>query len=523
MTDSSNIDVDAGFAQKATDSVVALDISESVQEFAVQNGDYYAKAFKRIQSSDKHIWSFNPASMIFGPVWATARGLWGLFWVFSVLELFVIVILGQGLWGDLGSDKFARADRLQTNYERMLDRAENARAKGDEEGVISFQKKSENLANARDKVLKEAEEIKAGGTKLAIIGFIGLVLVKLFEGFVANSAYEKQYSRWRTDRTVLSGLNWQAGILGLVILGCVYPITLLRFTTGNPPDVITEFPMDNTLYLLISEKIDVVFDFASRNFAFFFQGISRGIRSILNGVEIVFVETPWPVVMTIIVVFAYRSAGTRVAIFTGAALAYLAVLGFWERSMATVALLGTASVLCIGIGIPIGVWCARSNRAFQVARPILDLMQTMPAFVYLIPIIAFFGTGKSPGILASMIFGLPPIIRLTTLGLRGVPKHVIEAARAFGATNQQILRGVEIPLAMPSIMTGVNQTILMCLSLVVIAALIDAKGLGYDVLEALQYAAKGQGILAGLAILFCAIVIDRVVQGRFKGLAHQRT
>ena len=153
MTDSSNVDVDAGFAQKATDSVVALDISESVQEFAVQNGDYYAKAFKRIQSSDKHIWSFNPASMIFGPVWATARGLWGLFWVFSVLELFVIVILGQGLWGDLGSDKFARADRLQTNYERMLDRVENARAKGDEEGVISFQKKSENLANARDKVL----------------------------------------------------------------------------------------------------------------------------------------------------------------------------------------------------------------------------------------------------------------------------------------------------------------------------------------------------------------------------------
>jgi len=236
----------------------------------------------------------------------------------------------------------------------------------------------------------------------------------------------------------------------------------------------------------------------------------------LDAVETVLVATPWPVVMAVIVIFAYRSAGIRVAIFTTAAMAYIAVLGFWEKSMATVALLGTASFLCVAIGIPLGVWFARSQRAFNFARPILDLMQTMPSFVYLIPIIAFFGTGKPPGILASMIFGLPPIIRLTTLGLRQVPRDVVEAARAFGATNAQILRDIEVPLATPSIMAGVNQTILMCLSLVVIAALIDAKGLGYDVLVALQYAAKGQGILAGIAILFCAIVIDRVIQGKFK-------
>ena len=131
--------------------------------------------------------------------------------------------------------------------------------------------------------------------------------------------------------------------------------------------------------------------------------------------------------MAVIVIFAYRSAGIRVAIFTAAALIYIAVLGYWQKSMATVALLGTASFLCVVIGIPLGVWFARSQRAFNVARPILDLMQTLPSFVYLIPIIAFFGTGKPPGILASMIFGLPPIIRLTTLGLKQVPQDVVEA------------------------------------------------------------------------------------------------
>ena len=148
--------------------------------------------------------------------------------------------------------------------------------------------------------------------------------------------------------------------------------------------------------------------------------------------------------------------------------------------------------------------------------PVLDFMQTMPAFVYLIPIIAFFGTGKPPGVLATLVFGMPPVIRLTALGIRGVPQNIKEGATAFGCTRWTLLKDIEIPLAMPSIMTGVNQTILMCLSMVVIASLIGAKGLGQDVLIALQYAAKGQGMLAGLAILFCAMVIDRIVQGHYK-------
>jgi glycine betaine/proline transport system permease protein len=210
-------------------------------------------------------------------------------------------------------------------------------------------------------------------------------------------------------------------------------------------------------------------------------------------------------------------AGGRVAIFTAAALAYLGFFGFWELSMLTVALLGAASILCITFGIPLGIWFARSKTAFAAAQPVLDFMQTMPAFVYLIPVIAFFGTGKPPGIIATLIFGMPPVIRLTTLGLNGVPEDIKEAARAFGATEWQVLCGVELPLARSSILAGINQTILMCLSMVVIASLIGAQGLGSVVLQSLQYAAKGQGLLAGIAILLCAMVIDRIVQGSFRG------
>ena len=184
--------------------------------------------------------------------------------------------------------------------------------------------------------------------------------------------------------------------------------------------------------------------------------------------------------------------------------------------MVTVSLLGAAAFLCVLLGIPLGIWFGKTQRVYNAALPVLDFMQTMPAFVYLIPIIAFFGTGKPPGVLATLVFGMPPVIRLTALGIRGVPESTKEAAAAFGCTRWTLLKDIELPLAMPSIMTGVNQTILMCLSMVVIASLIGAKGLGQDVLIALQYAAKGQGMLAGLAILFCAMVIDRIVQGHYR-------
>lgn len=305
-------------------------------------------------------------------------------------------------------------------------------------------------------------------------------------------------------------------VWGIVLALIIAPLTVYRFTVEDVTEWLTTFPANPDIYGNTARWLEDVIDAAAVAGAGAFDGIVLGVRRVLDGISLALIGTPWPVVMAVICVVAWRSAGPRVAVFTAAALAYIAFLGYWEIAMETVALVGAAVFLCVIIGIPLGIWFGKSPRAYRFAEPVLDLMQTLPAFVYLIPIIAFFGTGNPPGILATIIFGMPPVIRLTALGMRGVPESIKEAASAFGASNWQILRDVELPLARPSIMTGVNQTILMCLSMVVIISLIGGGGLGQTILEALQFAAKGPGILGGLAILLVAMVIDRIVQGAFR-------
>ena len=350
---------------------------------------------------------------------------------------------------------------------------------------------------------------------MLLVGVVLLVLFRIAQGFYANILYERQYLRWRADSKMTSGISMSRVYYGAFLIAGIVPLTLYRFTFADPYAWITKFPVEKEYFSPISNWLEGWFDWLAVSGSGVFDGITGGIRAVLDGLEVVLVQTPWPVVMLVIVVVAFRLAGARVAIFTAAALGYLAFLGLWEVSMVTVSLLGAAALLCVVLGIPLGIWFGKSPRAYSAALPVLDFMQTMPAFVYLIPIIAFFGTGKPPGVLATIIFGMPPVVRLTALGMRQVPESTKEAARAFGCSKAMLLRDVEIPLAMPSIMTGINQTILMCLSMVVIASLIGAGGLGKNVLEALQYAAKGQGIVAGLAILFCAMVIDRIVQGYY--------
>ena len=299
-----------------------------------------------------------------------------------------------------------------------------------------------------------------------------------------------------------------------VYIGAVYGFCAYRFSAGDLPAWLTVFPASRSWRRSVESAVDGGFQWMTEAWAGLFGGITSGIRILLDGMETLLVATPWLVVMGTIVLLAYRMAGARVALFTAASLAYLGVFGFWEKSMTTVALLGSAVLLCLAGGIPLGIWCARSPRAYALVRPVLDLMQTMPSFVYLIPVIAFFGIGKPPGILATVVFGMPPVVRLTVLGLHGVSPAVREAALAFGTSPKQLLLKVDLPLALPSIMTGINQTILMCLSMVVIASLIGARGLGEEVLDALTYANEGKGVLAGLAILFCAMILNRIVQGR---------
>jgi glycine betaine/proline transport system permease protein len=206
-----------------------------------------------------------------------------------------------------------------------------------------------------------------------------------------------------------------------------------------------------------------------------------------------------------------------VLVFSAAALAYLGLFGFWEKSMSTLALVATSVIVCVSIGAPLGVWSAKSRRFRAVLEPVLDVMQTLPTFVYLIPAVAFFSIGKPPGVLATVIFAMPPMIRLTALGIRQVPIPVKEAALAFGATPYQLLAKVEMPLAFPSMLAGVNQVIMMSLSMVVIAGLIGAGGLGVDVIRALNFLQIGHGFLAGIAIVLMAMTLDRIVRGRGDG------
>ena len=493
-------------------------LASSVGEFVGANEAYYAREFDKIQSATKFPWSWNTMAALAGPLWGPARGLWGFFWTFIVLELLALVQIGRGLWGDLGADKTARAEKLIERSNALYEKGKIALQNGepDAQGLITT---AGNLRRAAERLMEQAELAAAEATTLLIIGLVVLVAVRIVEGFYANLAYEKRYLEWRGNPLVASGLNWQTAAFGAVLWLGIVPLTLYRFTVSKPWEMITRFPMEKQVFTPVANEMESWFDWLATHGAGVFDGITRSIRAVLDGLEVALVQTPWPVVMLVIVVTAWRLAGPRIAVFTAASLAYLAFLGLWEVSMATVALLGAAAFLCLIFGIPLGIWFGKSERAYQIALPVLDFMQTMPAFVYLIPIIAFFGTGKPPGVLATVVFGMPPVIRLTALGMRQVPEGTKEAALAFGCTKGMLLRDVEIPLAMPSIMAGVNQTILMCLSMVVIASLIGAGGLGKNVLEALQYAAKGQGMLAGLAILFCAMVIDRVIQGHYKRTA----
>jgi glycine betaine/proline transport system permease protein len=292
--------------------------------------------------------------------------------------------------------------------------------------------------------------------------------------------------------------------------------TVIHYSFPNSFALLGEFPTQPEIRLTAIDWVEQFFTFSVSHGEVFFDFIAYCIRLLLDGLELIFVQTPWLVVGASIALLTWLSAGPTAAVYGVAFLGYMGLLGFWEKAMTTLALLGTAACLSIVIGIPLGMYCARRERFYAFIRPIMDFMQTMPAFVFMIPVIAFFGTGKPAAVVTTMIFGGTPVVRLTVLGLRGVPEHVREAAIAFGGSKWYLLTRVDLPLASPSIRAGINQTIMLSLAMVVVASLIGAKGLGEDVLEALQYANVGQGILAGFAILFCAMILDRIVQGERK-------
>ncbi len=239
--------------------------------------------------------------------------------------------------------------------------------------------------------------------------------------------------------------------------------------------------------------------------------------------EDLLLATPWPIILLVIGGLAWLGARSW-KITIGSVLAFVAIgyFGMWEDTMSTLAIISVATCLCIAIGIPIGILMSRSDRMQAVITPILDVMQTIPSFVYLIPVVMLLGIGKVPGLIAVCIYAIPPIVRLTNLGIRLVDADVMEAADAFGASPRQKLFGVQVPLALPNIFAGVNQTIMMALSMVVIASMIGVQGLGVPVLRAISNQYLALGVMNGLAIVALAIIFDRVSQTYGKRLQAYR-
>jgi glycine betaine/proline transport system permease protein len=243
-----------------------------------------------------------------------------------------------------------------------------------------------------------------------------------------------------------------------------------------------------------------------------FKKISTPIDTVLNSLDSLFNFIPFPIILLIFIIFAYRTNGIKFAIFSFVSLVFIDLVDLWSESMTTLAMIFTAVLFCMLIGIPLGIIASRSNTFEIILRPILDIMQTIPSFVYLIPVVMLFGVGLTPGVVATIIFALPPIIRLTNLGIRQVGKGFKEAGSSLGLTKFLILIKIEIPLSLKTIMAGVNQTLMLALSMVVIAALIGAGGLGLTVYIALGRLDVGSAVIGGTGIVILAIILDRITQ-----------
>ena len=293
---------------------------------------------------------------------------------------------------------------------------------------------------------------------------------------------------------------------------------------GNGMDWFFKFPhMDDNSLRDLKKAIDDGFRGFTRSYGDIIEGFFSPLQHFLIASERFMLKTPWPIITLLILAIAY--AATRSLRITAGCLATLMIIGYfdmWDDTMRTISMIFVCTVLSIAIGIPIGILMARSDRMQRVVNPVLDVMQTMPSFVYLIPVVMLLGIGKVPGLIAVVIYAIPPMIRLTNLGIRLVDKDVLEAADAFGSSSWQKLKNVQMPLALPTIMAGINQTIMMALAMVVIASMIGVQGLGQPVLKAISNQYFTLGIFNGLAIVGIAIMFDRVSQAYGKRLQKHR-
>lgn len=292
-----------------------------------------------------------------------------------------------------------------------------------------------------------------------------------------------------------------------------FPVSRVQFRKMNDvfPELINTRPL--------RRAIDDGLNWVVRNWGGEFEAAAYPLLMLLKAIEDLLIATPWWLIMVILVGVAWlASRSWKLPVIVFLALLFLGVMDLWKDAMTTMALMIAATITAILVSIPVGVWMSRSLNIRNIVTPVLDLMQTLPSFVYLIPTVMIFGPGKIPALIATIVYAAPPLVRLTDLGLRSVDPAVMEASRAFGTNPRQRLFGVQIPLAMPTILAGINQTTMMALAMVVIASMIGAGGLGYQVLQGIGRLEVSRGLFAGLGIVALAIIFDRVTQSFGKQL-----
>jgi len=276
----------------------------------------------------------------------------------------------------------------------------------------------------------------------------------------------------------------------------------------------TKFPVMERVSLLEMKKgIDLSFRLFSRKYGDAIESFFDPLLFFLVWLEKLLLSTPWPIIILVVAMLAwFGSRSWKLVVGSSIAFMLIGYFGMWNDCMATVAIITVCTIICISVGIPIGVVMSKSDRVEKAIIPVLDMMQTIPSFVYLVPILMLLGIGKVPGLIAVCIYAVPPVIRLTNLGIREVDKETLEACDSYGATPFQKLTTVQIPLSLPTIFAGVNQTIMMALAMVVIASMIGVKGLGVPILRAISNQYLALGLLNGLAIVALAIIFDRITQ-----------
>ena len=322
-----------------------------------------------------------------------------------------------------------------------------------------------------------------------------------------------RYSRWLASLVVVVVVL----IVSLSVWGAEmdFPTTVAQTDVETSGGGVTT--IERTVREVTGTAIDDAVDWLNVEAGWLFDTLGSVTDVVLVRIENLLRWLPWPAVVVGLALLSFAIGRWSLCIFTCGALLFIGFMDLWPNTIDTVALMVVAVAIAVFIGLPLGVLASRSRIADNLMRPILDAMQTMPSFVYLLPGILFFGLGKPAGIFATIIYAVPPLIRLTNLGIRQVSPETIEAVRSFGASPLQLLAKVQVPIALPTIMAGVNQTTLMALAMVTIASMVAAGGLGDNVLRALQKNQPGNGAIAGLAIVFLAIIFDRFTQAVSRG------